>query len=86
MENQNKLPLDPAVVERLTAELQALDDEMVELEGRQLKPSSCFRVDLDPVHVLFNTNCPDSLKEKVEALLTRHLGSRANNGQEETKE
>jgi len=81
--NQNKAPLDPAVVEKLTEELRALDEDMVELEGRQLKPSHCFRVNLDPVHVLFNTNCPDSLKEKVEALLTKHLGPRNETGDKE---
>ncbi len=80
--NPNKLPLDPAVVQQLTRELEALDEEMVELEGRQLKPSHCYRVNLDPVHVLFNTNCPDSLKEKVEALLTKHLGTREDDSQD----
>ena len=73
--NWHQKPLNPAVIEKLKQELKELDKDMIDLDGRQLKPSQCFHVSLDPVHIMFNTNCPDTLKEKVEALLTKHLGT-----------
>ncbi len=77
MEDQsthNRPAHNPESVQNLTKALQELDQEMVDLDGRQLKPSACYRVNLDPLHILFNTNCPDTLKEKVEALMNEHLG------------
>jgi hypothetical protein len=60
-------------IEELVRELNELDNEMVEVDGRRLRPSQCYRFETNPVHMLFNTNCPDSLKQKVEAILTRHI-------------
>ena len=53
--------------------LKELDKEMIEVDGGHLKPSQCYRFENDPVHLLFNTNCPDSLKQQVEAILSKHL-------------
>lgn len=58
---------------RIKAELQALDGEMVDVEGRKLKPSQCYRFGFDPAHILFNTNCPDSIKRQVKAILDKYL-------------
>ena len=58
--------------EKVKAELEKLDQEHVELDGKKLKPSQCYRLDLDPLHILFNTNCPDALREKVQTILSRY--------------
>ena len=60
-------------LENVVRELKELDNELVEIDGTRLKPSQCYHFEADPLHVLFNTNCPDSLKQKVEAILSRHI-------------
>lgn len=57
---------------RMKAELKALDEELVEVEGNPLKPSQCYRLSNDPGHILFNTNCPEGLRDKVNAILDRY--------------
>jgi hypothetical protein len=61
------------IIEKVRAELDELDKSPVEIDGIKLKPSQCYHFNLDPVHVLFNTNCPDTLKQKVEAILSKYL-------------
>ena len=65
--------VDQYVIDRIKADLNELDQELVEVEGSRLKPSQCYRIGVNPLHVLFNTNCPDNLKEKVEAILFKYL-------------
>jgi len=60
-------------IERIKSELSQLDREMVEADGVQLKPSQCYHFGIDPLHVLFNTNCPDELKQKVQDIISRHM-------------
>ena len=57
----------------LEQELSALDKDLVQVDGTLLKPSQCFHFERDPVHLLFNTNCPDSLKQKVISLVEKHI-------------
>ena len=61
------------MLEKLKAELGELDRFHVEIDGKRLKPSQCYRFDIDPAHVLFNTNCPDELKKKVQSILSKYL-------------
>ncbi len=63
--------IDKTHHEYLLAELEALDHELVEIDGKKLKPSQCYHLELDPMHILFNENCPESLKEKINSLLKR---------------
>lgn len=58
--------------EMLLEELDSLDQEMIEVDGRVMKPSQCYHLGVDPVHVLFNENCPVELKEKVNTILRRY--------------
>jgi hypothetical protein len=60
-------------IERIKAELSELDREMVTADGILLKPSQCYHFGSDPLHVLFNTNCPDELKQKVQDIISRHI-------------
>jgi hypothetical protein len=66
-------PMDPDIMGRVKAELNELDRELVDVDGKQLKPSQCYHFDVSPLHVLFNTNCPDSLKQKVQAILSKYI-------------
>ena len=59
-------------IEQIKAELAELDEQWVNAEGIRLKPSQCYHFGSDPIHVLFNTNCPDELKEKVERIIARY--------------
>lgn len=66
-------------MEILVKELQDLDKELVEIDGNSLKPSQCYHFETDPVHMLFNTNCPEGLKRKIESILSKHLPPDENN-------
>ena len=73
MEKKYGQRVNEAIIERVKYELSELDRELVEVDGKHLKPSQCYHFDIDPLHVLFNTNCPDSLRQTVEAILSKHL-------------
>ena len=66
--------LSPDVVEKVKAELNELDRHYVEINGVKLKPSQCYRFDADPVHVLFNTNCPEGLRKQIQSILSKYTG------------
>lgn len=61
------------MLEKVKAELGDLDRFYIEIDGKRLKPSQCYRFDVDPAHVLFNTNCPDELKKKVQSILSKYI-------------
>ena len=45
--------------------MEKLDQETVEMDGIRLEACKCYHYSLNPVHVLFNDNCPDSLKQNI---------------------
>ena len=53
-------------------ELNLLDEQPILLNGKLVKPSQCYHFSADPLHILYNTNCPDELMTKVEAILLKH--------------
>lgn len=53
-------------------ELGELDRHFVEIDGKRLKPSQCYRFEADPAHILYNTNCPDGLRAKLEAIFLKY--------------
>jgi len=75
--NRDSLHYDQKInkssIDRIKAELSALDRELVSADGIELKPSQCYHFETDPLHVLFNTNCPDELKRKVEYIIYRYI-------------
>jgi len=71
--NNNDMFGNP-VTARIQQELMELENEQVEAEGIFLKPSQCYHFETDPPHVLFNTNCPSSLKEKIQSILSKYIG------------
>lgn len=64
--------LSPEMIKKLRAELDLLDQDLVEIDGIKLKPSKCYYFGINPGHILFNTNCPENLKEKVESILLKY--------------
>ena len=64
--------LSPDMLEKVKAELGELDRHHVEIGGKKLKPSQCYRFEADPAHILFNTNCPEDLKQKIQAILSKY--------------
>ena len=67
-----KSAISPEIVTRVKNELAQLDMSTIEVDGVHLLPSQCYHWGVEPAHVLFNTNCPDTLKEKVEAILSKY--------------
>lgn len=65
--------MNEAGLQKLRSALLDLDSDLVDVDGIKLKPSQCYRLETDPAHVLFNTNCPQALKEKIQALLIKYL-------------
>ena len=65
---------NPEILSRVKNELAQLDMAMIDVDGVQLKPSQCYTFGLSPTHVLFNTNCPDSLKQRIESIISKYTG------------
>jgi hypothetical protein len=66
------MPMQEEIADKLREELEILEEEYVTLDGKLVKPSTCYRLETDPPHILYNTNCPENLKSKVEAILLKH--------------
>ena len=64
--------------DELRYELESLDREYVEVRGIKLRPSQCFRITNKNFQVIFNSNCPGSLKEKVRSILAKYSGKGEN--------
>ena len=60
-------------VAKIKAELTELDNSLIEIGGRQLKPSNCYYFEGNPAHILYNTNCPQALKEKIDRIILKYL-------------
>ena len=54
--------MNEADLQQLKSALLDLDRELIDIDGIKLKPSQCYRLETDPAHVFFNTNCPQALK------------------------
>ena len=64
--------LSPDKIRKLKAELSELERDFVQIDGVRLKPSQCYRFNADPVNILFNTNCPESLKKKINSIIAKY--------------
>ena len=64
--------LAPDMLEKVKVELGELDRHFIEIGGKNLKPSQCYRFEADPDHILFNTNCPQDMKQKIQAILSKY--------------
>lgn len=59
-------------LEKLQAELHELEANDIIIDGKHLKPSNCYYVGSNPLHILYNTNCPDTLKQSIENILAKY--------------
>ena len=55
-------------IAKLRMALSELDNTPFYLDGHQIKPSQCYHLELNPPHLLFNTNCPEVIKESVNSI------------------
>jgi hypothetical protein len=60
-------------IAKLKMALDELDNIPVYLDGHQLKPSQCYHLELNPPHVLFNTNCPENIRERVNRIFQQFI-------------
>jgi hypothetical protein len=63
-----KQPLDS-----LRDDLDLLNKEWRDIEGSKLSANQCYHFETDPPHFLFNLNCPDTLRQKLQSLLSKHF-------------
>lgn len=65
--------ISPDYVERVKAELNELDRHYVNIGRKKIKPSQCYRFFTDPAHILFNTNCPEDLRHRIQAIISKYI-------------
>ena len=66
----NKQNINNKIIE----ELRELDKDTIQLEdGTSMKPSQCYSFSFYPKpHFLFNTNCSDELKNKLNSIFKKY--------------
>ena len=65
--------IDESLLSKIKEELTGLDRDSIEINGKRLKASQCYHFGTSPLHVLFNTNCPQSLKEKIQSIIAKYV-------------
>jgi hypothetical protein len=57
----------------LLEELKSLDSQAINVDGNAMKPSQCYHWEAEPAHLLYNTNCPPDLKQKLQAIIAKYV-------------
>ena len=65
-------PYSKTSLPELKKDLELLDQVLIDVNGKQMKPSQCYHLETDPAHLLFNTNCPQTLRSKIESILSKY--------------
>jgi hypothetical protein len=65
--------LSPNHLQAIQQELASLDNDLIEINGQQLRASQCYHFETDPLHLLFNTNCPAQLREKLNGIVAKYI-------------
>ncbi len=63
-----KLPID-----QLRDDLDELNREWMNIEGNSLSAVQCYHLETNPPHFLFNANCPETLRQKLEFILHKYF-------------
>jgi hypothetical protein len=63
-----KLPLD-----QLRDDLDKLNRDWMNIEGSNLSAVQCYHFETNPPHFLFNTNCPDLLRQRLITILHKYF-------------
>ncbi|MEO5592907.1 MAG: hypothetical protein ABIR15_10615 [Chitinophagaceae bacterium] len=66
-------------------ELNQLEEKLILLEGKLIKPSQCYHFSQDPLHILYNTNCPEDLMEKIEAIIVKYKNTDKTDATDESR-
>ena len=66
------VPVDGRL-QKIMGELEELDKDFIDADGVLLKPSQCYYLEMNPFHILYNTNCPDSLKKRIETIVSLYM-------------
>lgn len=59
--------------QQIKKDLEKLNETDMVIDGRKVKPCTCYYFDTDPLHVLYNTNCPEMLKNEIERIIKTHI-------------
>ena len=73
--------INESLLSKIKEELAGLDRDSIEVNGQSLKASQCYHFGTNPLHVLFNTNCPQSLKEKIQSIIAKYVTYNENGAQ-----
>ena len=64
--------LTPDSLNKIVEELNELDHSIINIHGKKIRASQCYRFIADPPHILFNTSCPYGLSLKIQAMLEKY--------------
>jgi hypothetical protein len=59
--------------QKLLKELKELENQSFEIDGKIVRPSQCYHWEADPAHLLYNTNCPPILKQKLDLIIAKYV-------------
>ena len=68
-------PYSKTSLPELKKDLELLDQVPIDVNGKKMKASQCYHLETDPAHLLFNTNCPQTLKSQIESILSKYSDS-----------
>jgi hypothetical protein len=70
---KNLVVANAGIIANIKAELDELDNYRIDVHGKRFIASQCYRFFVNPVVVLFNSNCPESIKQKVQSIVSRYI-------------
>lgn len=60
-------------IDQLRDDLDTINREWRDIKASNLSASQCYHFETDPPHFLFNLNCPDALKKKLNEILYKYF-------------
>ena len=58
---------------KLQAELEQLDNTPLGINGKKMLASQCYYFEVNPFHILYNMNCPEHLKARIEEIASKYI-------------
>jgi hypothetical protein len=65
-------------IDQLRDDLDNLNREWMDIEGSELSANQCYHLETNPPHFLFNTNCPETLQQKLNGILHKYFPKHEN--------
>ena len=60
-------------LQAIQEDLASPDRDLIKVNGKQLKASQCYHFETDPLHLLFNSNYPAQLRQKLNGILAKYI-------------